>query len=675
MCENRSVPERERSFAGYTYQQRLSVGFFGAVYRAVGTNHQEARILLVDPGLMAQSGFSDALERFGGDLGLLEHKNVQSTLLVGRTPDDEHVVITEATPGTVTLDQLLADVHHAGRELPLAIALAIGRSVVSGLTHAHSVGIVHGGIHPRSVLVDVHGGVKLADFAAARALASAAVEADELQLLEARGFVAPELALGDSPSAATDVYAAGALLHTLLAGAPPPVPLSVARPLAAVIEQALSTDVDVRYPSGIELRAALRAGIEASRAEVGSVKDVAMFAGELRGAAEANLDAETEDVLAAIAGCGLSRAASVRHEDPELDVDSALDDLVAGLPVAGETPPPEVVRSQADDEDDDAPTSVDYRQTSGDPVSALIRTEPPPSMQSLVRLGSETEEDTYIPPAMTDSDVDLAHAAKEATARSQAAAERKPGPKPPKREFRPPSALDAPVPELSPSRGGSGIWLITAIVAVGGLGAVLYSQMGGDDGPAEDTTTVVGPSIKAGDLEIDASEPEAAVWLKIGATPTDSMPLSVERVHQVRIEHEGYEPSDINVVGSMWTGSGNRMRAVLHAGLSPAPRGSTPRAYPEAPKRETSGREGRGVLHIESDPPGTTAYLLVGFTPATLRDVRAEASYELKIVKDGFTPGFIVVRPGDWKQGAGLKRSISATAELVALPPQGGKKK
>lgn len=1041
------MPEPERSFAGYTFHQRLSVGFYGTAYRAVGGNHQEARILEIDPAMSARSGFVEALERFGSNLGLLEHKNVQATILVGKTPSDQHLVVNEATPGALTLEQVLTDAAAAGATLSPAVALALGRAVVSGLTHAHGVGIVHGAVHPRSVLVDYHGGVKLADFAAARALAETVAAADEPQVLKVKGFLAPELALGDPPSVSTDVYAVGALLHMLLSGSPPPGRLDVPPELAAVIAKAVQTSPEDRFPSAIELRAAVRGAVETGGAAVASVKDLASFVSGLRGAAEASLEQETEDVLAFLAsdkerdapppepprrraraarmgtetstdqgmegrvvlghyrilrhladgGMGaiyLARSEGARsfmrpvvvkcllrgyigdqkmltlfarearimsnlrhpgivsvidfeqegdmymmvmdyvhgfhvgrwhkfikhvrgdfpveiavhiivhtlralhyahtlkaadgtplnivHRDvtssnvlldveghvkladfgiaqintdrteigkrsirgkfpylaPEIlenadpspstdvysagvtlhellvghnefgansipaivsrvlrheptPVDRVRPDVSAGLapviakalakrpqdryrtaaefaealssqrtlsedeaarqlaeltssdfrdprmaqmfavpklneletdwttpafdisdlpgldrggaeqvkvgyedPATGlddgvgyakDTPRPERIATDdilvEDDEDYEQPTTVDEApQVSIDPVSAIIRADRGPAGESLVRLGAEHgDEDTYIPPAMTESDVELASVARAAVRRSRSepriapdpAVDRATGERP---AIRPPSGSDLGAPMMQLERGGGGLWIM-ALVIIGTIGGVfLYKKL--KDRP-EPTTTVhkIGAGVKAGNITVTANQPDAAVWLKLGRTPLDTLPLSAANVHQIRVEHEGYVAADINVLGSMWSGSGTHMRAVLSARLEQARPGELGEAYPPAPQRPKTGREGRGILHITSTPPGAHAYLLVGFTPdVELRDVHAGRQYEFKIAKDGFTPGFVVIRAEDWKQGDGLKRGVERTAELAPLPPEQGKK-
>ncbi|RMH37523.1 MAG: hypothetical protein D6689_20890 [Deltaproteobacteria bacterium] len=653
ICDNPTVADSARSFAGYTLHQRLAVGFYGAVYRAVGDHGREAHILCVDPSLAARDGFVDALHTHGANLGLLEHRHVQQTILIGRMPDGTHAVVNEAVAGAVTLEQLVADADAVGRDMSEALALAVARAVASGLARAHAAGIAHGAVHPRSVLIDVHGGVKVADFAVGRALAEAACAAGDVAALGARGYVAPEVALGDPPSPAADVYAAGALLHRLLSGGPPPGELPCHDAVAAIVARALATDPAERFPTAVELAAALDAAADAPGVAVATIKELARFAVGVRGAAEADLEAETEDVVAAIAGGGAQAAPAGGAAS---DLDAAVDALVAGLPAAG-----------AAGEDDDPPTAVDpVGQTAADPVSALIRADSG-GADPIVRLGATADdEDTYLPPAMTDSDVELAHAARRAIDRAEPRGA-------PRRPFRPPSGTDPVAPAvdmaLSRRRPGALLWVATAALSAAAVYGVLRM---GKAGPAPDPTPVVhvvGDEVRAGTIVVRSDEPDAAVWLSLGRTPADSPSLSAAVVHQVRIEHEGFAPADINVVGGMWNGSGANMRAVVSATLQPVPPGTIPEPYPPAPPRPTTGREGRGILHVESRPPGAEAYLLVGFTPEVrLRDVRAGQEYEFKVVKAGFAPAFAVVRADDWSEGGRPVQIVERDVDLVPLP-------
>ncbi len=711
------VSGAERSLFGFVYQQRLATEFYGEVYRALGANGQEARILHIADELAALDGFAAALTTHGDRLGLLEHKHVQQTILVGCGDDGRFVVVNAALAGPRSLAGVLAGASAADRSVPRPVAYAIGKSLVAALMHAHGVGIVHGSVHPRSVVVDIQGEVVLVHFAAARALADVASALDDVSLLGAREYVAPELALGEPPSAATDVYALGVLMKKLLSG-------DVPAPIGAWLERAVATDVEQRFPSAIDMRAALRDAMAASGAEVADAATIAAFVSQVGertplpeliepAAADAELDAATAGVLADLEeeSVGLHEPDAPGDDDLETnvvdpsvaDADADLDDLVADL---GSPDPDDELGTDVAD----PPTAVDPPtggQIRDDPVSEIIRRNPASSAKQMVRLGAETylleeddDEDTYIPPAITDSDVDLATAARRATTEAEARLgtqpdtdlDMEPVPRTPRPE---PVAAPMSIEPLEPTGtdalaarkgGGNLIWIATTLLALGALALVVVTQtdMFDADKRAVSEAELEAErerlqreaergAIRAGDITVDSDQEGAAVWMLIGRTPVDSVPLGASMPHQIRIEQEGFGAADVTVTGAMWTGGGTAMRAAVSATLEPAVPGKLPPAAPPAPAAASTGREGRGVIHIESEPAGAKAYLLVGFTPAvTLTKVRAGVAYEFKVVKDGFTPGFVLIRPEDWRDGDGFARSIERTATLRELP-KGGK--
>src|SRR5690606_33672698 len=131
----------------------------------------EAAVLEVDADLAAVPGFSEALESMGSELDRLSSAHVVATHSVGRSPDGHLVVVTEAVVARVSVEELLQ--WTAPRGLPQGIAAGIGKQLIRGLAAAHRAGVVHGAVHPRSVVVDRAGVVKLDDFAVGQALASA----------------------------------------------------------------------------------------------------------------------------------------------------------------------------------------------------------------------------------------------------------------------------------------------------------------------------------------------------------------------------------------------------------------------------------------------------------------------------------------------------------------------
>lgn len=152
------------------------------------------------------------------------------------------------------------------RKVPWPLAAAVAIEALRGL---HDAGAWHGGIDARSVRISRTGAVKIARFGAAAALATA----HDHKELEEMGIErpAPEIASGNVPSSATDIFSVGALLFEILAGKPPyddrvgdvrdaqliagEVPdLSAVRDdvpplLVALIETALRPEPSTRFPN------------------------------------------------------------------------------------------------------------------------------------------------------------------------------------------------------------------------------------------------------------------------------------------------------------------------------------------------------------------------------------------------------------------------------------------
>ncbi|MBX3466381.1 MAG: SUMF1/EgtB/PvdO family nonheme iron enzyme [Planctomycetes bacterium] len=169
---------------------------------------------------------------------------------------------------------------------PLAARVALLRDAARGVGHAHARGIVHRDLKPENILVDADGRVRVADFGLATA--------EGLERLTQTGallgtplYMAPEQFSGrrDEVGPAADVWALGACLYELLAGAPPFVganlqeqalkvtngryaPLQGAPPaLADLVRRALAPDAGGRPADGDAFAAALERALEPAPAE------------------------------------------------------------------------------------------------------------------------------------------------------------------------------------------------------------------------------------------------------------------------------------------------------------------------------------------------------------------------------------------------------------------------
>lgn len=162
-------------------------------------------------------------------------------------------------------------------EASIAIALATALA----LQYAHDRGVLHRDIKPDNLLFSKTGAVKVSDFGLAKVMGGAAMMMTRTgQVLGTPAYIAPEQALAESITPATDVYSLGVMLFELLAGDLPfhddgnPVTLllshvnetprdlaefapDVPSPLTDIVMRAISRDPADRHPSAWEFAAEL----------------------------------------------------------------------------------------------------------------------------------------------------------------------------------------------------------------------------------------------------------------------------------------------------------------------------------------------------------------------------------------------------------------------------------
>ncbi|TQM82595.1 serine/threonine protein kinase [Saccharothrix saharensis] len=96
----------------------------------------------------------------------------------------------------------------------------IGGRVASALAAAHAAGIVHRDVKPSNVLIGHDGRVKLTDFGISRAAGDGTLT-DSGMITGTPAFLAPEVARGEQPSPASDVFSLGATLYAAIEGQSP----------------------------------------------------------------------------------------------------------------------------------------------------------------------------------------------------------------------------------------------------------------------------------------------------------------------------------------------------------------------------------------------------------------------------------------------------------------------
>ena len=187
--------------------------------------------------------------------------------------DDQVVIASEYAPDG-SFDTWLKRNGGSAPSVEMAVEMASG--ILAGLQHLHSRHIIHRDLKPDNILLQ--GQIpRLADFGISRVLKSTSQSSI---VAGTPVYMAPE-AFDGKRSEQTDLWSVGVIFYEMLAGHlpfpqtdltslvgailtrnPDPLPISVPRPLQEVINRSLAKDIEQRYKSASEMRAALRNAIE-----------------------------------------------------------------------------------------------------------------------------------------------------------------------------------------------------------------------------------------------------------------------------------------------------------------------------------------------------------------------------------------------------------------------------
>lgn len=203
----------------YRLLERIGSGAMGVVWRARDERLERIvaiKQLLLQPGLSQQQR-EEARKRAMREARIaarLHHPNAIVVFDVAEHEGDPCLVME------YMLSRSLAAVLTQRGSLPVPDVAAMGSQIASALAAAHASGIVHRDIKPGNVLINDEGVAKITDFGIARA-------AGDLTLTQTGTFagtpayLAPEVARGQDPTHASDVFSLGATLYDAVEGGPP----------------------------------------------------------------------------------------------------------------------------------------------------------------------------------------------------------------------------------------------------------------------------------------------------------------------------------------------------------------------------------------------------------------------------------------------------------------------
>lgn len=204
-----SAPE----IAGYEFLQQLGSGGFADVHLY---EQELPRRTVAIKVLRAGEVAGDELDAFVDEANLMAqlsaHPAIVTVFSAGVLDDGRPYLVMEHCPRPNLGARFRAE------SFPVAEALAIGVQLAGAVETAHRAGVLHRDIKPANVLVTALGRPALSDFGIASTLSrGASGEAMGMSL----PWAAPETVDGSWSGPASDVYALGATIYSLLAARAP----------------------------------------------------------------------------------------------------------------------------------------------------------------------------------------------------------------------------------------------------------------------------------------------------------------------------------------------------------------------------------------------------------------------------------------------------------------------
>src|SRR5580704_6517582 len=200
----------------YLLHEQIGNGGYGEVWRATDTVlSRPVAVKLLHPRYTQRS---EALARFRAEArhaGGLSHENIAQIFdYVEPAGGQPPYLVMELVEGP-SLETVLG-----GGPLDDSQTMDIVAQAAAGLQAAHAAGMTHRDIKPANLLLAPGGTVKITDFGIAHTIGSAPVTATG-ELIGTPGYLAPERAMGERATPASDLYSLGMVAYECLAGAPP----------------------------------------------------------------------------------------------------------------------------------------------------------------------------------------------------------------------------------------------------------------------------------------------------------------------------------------------------------------------------------------------------------------------------------------------------------------------
>jgi serine/threonine protein kinase/DNA-binding LacI/PurR family transcriptional regulator len=269
-----------RQIDDFVIQDRIGQGAMAIVYKAFqpSINRYVALKVIRLDGSSQHEEFRQRFAREAEVIASLEHIHILPIYAYGISDDMAYLAMRWLRGGS--LSELL---RH--ERLPLDRTADVFKQIASGLSYAHSKGVIHRDLKPSNIMLDDAGNAYLTDFGLAKLAESSAEITKSGTIVGTPAYMSPEQLRGEPLDYRSDIYSLGVLLYNMVAGRlpfdtstsdlvsiiyqhleKPPTPPSEFNPdvppgVEEVILKALQKNRDDRFNSADEMARALNVAL------------------------------------------------------------------------------------------------------------------------------------------------------------------------------------------------------------------------------------------------------------------------------------------------------------------------------------------------------------------------------------------------------------------------------
>jgi serine/threonine-protein kinase len=267
-----AAPPEGFAFGRFDILERIGRGGMCDVFRArVRHGSREGEVVVIKRLSREMAENPEAVEMFVGEADvsrLLKHRNIIEVFETGQAGGEGgggYYIAMEYIDGK-DLGAIIDRCRVRDILLPVDFSVFLVSQLLDALEYAHNargpsgrrLGIVHCDVSPGNVFISRLGEIKLGDFGIARVRAIESHGSSDRQagVWGKPYYLAPEALLGETPTPATDLWAAAVILYELLTDR---------RPFQGYTLEELSAAIELARP---ESPAELRPGLPSALAEV-----------------------------------------------------------------------------------------------------------------------------------------------------------------------------------------------------------------------------------------------------------------------------------------------------------------------------------------------------------------------------------------------------------------------